>query len=142
MTTDQTIPAPPAGTLDGGAMGTVPMSAMGVTMEQVAPMVDAAVNARLAAMMPPTVEPQPGIAEQTMKVDDVEVKTPKGDVPLAAASPLDAYRKALGDRDMKKFAELCGDDQGKMDTVKDSLVKSELSQLGITSEHLLTRVGA
>jgi Caudovirus prohead serine protease len=142
VTTDQTIPAPPAGTLDGGAMGTVPMSAMGVTMEQVAPMVDAAVNARLAAMMPPTVEPQPGIAEQTMKVDDVEVKTPKGDVPLAAASPLDAYRKALGDRDMKKFAELCGDDQGKMDTVKDSLVKSELSQLGITSEHLLTRVGA
>jgi hypothetical protein len=29
-----------------------------------------------------------------------------------------------------------------MDTVKDLLAKSELSNLGITSAHLLTRIGA
>ena len=143
VTADQRIPTAPAGTADGGAMGALPTSAMGVTLETLTGAVDAAVNARLAALLPPTVAPQPGIAEQTAKAD--EVTAPKGDVPVTArgaGNPLAGHLAALREGDMKKFADLCGEDQGRMDTVKDTLAKSELSNLGITSAHLLTRIGA
>jgi hypothetical protein len=109
---------------------------MGITMDNIDGLIASKLNAAMASMKPaenPTAMP-------TAKVDDVT--PPAGDVPPQNGPRINPLEKAIRDHDMDAFAKGCGNDKNKMEAQRDTLLKSALSEMGISSGAVLQRLSA